>query len=121
MADRDGLFDLSLGDFLTINQKRDIRWLTYTPAGIVELDVDRVFAGRERVLGGSVRAFQTEIVVMKNQLALQQVQSGAIEAATLGQDRALGGRIGNLYWAVIYHERFLRSGALPSGMRVMPS
>ena len=59
-------------------------------AVILEVELDGVLAGRERVRAFPLDAFQVDQVPEEHRLALEQVEAVAGEPSAGGQDHALG-------------------------------
>ncbi len=64
-------------------------------AFILEVELDGVFAGRERIGAFPFEAFQVDHVPEKHRLAFEQVEAVAGEPATGGKDHAFGTAFGN--------------------------
>ena len=64
-------------------------------AVILEVELQRVLAGRERLRAFPLDALEVDQVPQEHRLALEQVEAVAGEASARGQDHALGAAFGD--------------------------
>ena len=119
-AERDGARDFAIGDYLAVYEERG--GAAFADAGAIEaeIDDDSLLSGRELVRGGDGSALDADEVVVKSQLAREEVESPTVEAAALRCDYAFGASFGNLHLGADFERLVLYVRGLPSGIRTWP-